>query len=167
VGSIAISSIVFACVSGGAITGILFRNVLPKHHLSTDSQYAVRLAMGLVGTTSALVLGLLISSGKTYYDRQSAELTQTSARIIFLDRVLAHYGPETKEARDRCAPPSPTVSIGSGRRSAEETSRWHRHPPPRKLSLTKFRHCLRRTTCNARSRPRRLTLRWVSAKRAG
>ncbi|MCI0353629.1 MAG: DUF4239 domain-containing protein, partial [Acidobacteria bacterium] len=31
---------------------------------------------------------------------QSSELTQMSANIIVLDRVLARYGPETKEARD-------------------------------------------------------------------
>jgi hypothetical protein len=58
------------------------------------------MGMGLVATVAALVLGLLISSAKSFYDAQSAELTQVSARIILLDRLLAHYGPETKEARD-------------------------------------------------------------------
>jgi hypothetical protein len=56
--------------------------------------------MGLVGTMSALVLGLLVASAKGSYDAQSAELTQMSANIALLDRVLAHYGPETKETRD-------------------------------------------------------------------
>jgi hypothetical protein len=37
---------------------------------------------------------------KNFYDVQSNELTQMSANVILLDRVLAHYGPETKEARD-------------------------------------------------------------------
>jgi Protein of unknown function (DUF4239) len=58
------------------------------------------MGMGLVATMAALVLGLLISSAKSFYDAQNAELTQVSARIILLDRLLAHYGPETKEARD-------------------------------------------------------------------
>jgi len=49
---------------------------------------------------AALALGLLVSSAKTFYDTQSSELTQLSANVILLDRVLAHYGPETKEARD-------------------------------------------------------------------
>ena len=55
--------------------------------------------MGLVGTMAALVLGLLVASAKGSYDAQSAELTQSAANIALFDRVLALYGPETKETR--------------------------------------------------------------------
>ena len=48
---------------------------------------------------AALVLALLIASAKSSYDAQRSEVTQISANIILLDRVLAHYGPETKDAR--------------------------------------------------------------------
>jgi len=98
--SIAISSIVFASVFGGALLGMFLRVTLPQHHLNEGSKDVVRLGMGLVATLSALVLGLLIASAKGSYDAQSNELTQMSAQIVLLDRVLAHYGPETKEARD-------------------------------------------------------------------
>jgi len=97
--SITISLIVFACVFGGALLGLLLRAVLPKHHLSSETKDIVKLGMGLVGTMAALVLGLLVASAKGSYDAQSAELTQLSANIALLDRVLAMYGPETKEAR--------------------------------------------------------------------
>ena len=98
--SLAISAIVFACVFGGAILGMFLRARLPQHHLGTDSKDTVKLGMGIVATLSALVLGLLIASAKSSYDAQSAELTQMSAKVILLDRILAHYGPETKETRD-------------------------------------------------------------------
>jgi hypothetical protein len=49
---------------------------------------------------AALVLGLLIASAKGSYDTQRSELTQLATDVILLDRVLAHYGPETREARD-------------------------------------------------------------------
>src|SRR5882724_3686635 len=52
--------------------------------------------MGLVGTMAALVLGLLVASAKGSYDAPSSELTQISANIVLLDRILAHYGPEAK-----------------------------------------------------------------------
>jgi hypothetical protein len=55
--------------------------------------------MGLLATMSALVLALLISSAKSSHDTQSNEVTQMAADFIQLDRVLAHYGPETKDAR--------------------------------------------------------------------
>jgi hypothetical protein len=56
--------------------------------------------MGLVGTMTALVLGLLIASAKSSFDTQRNGLAQLSANLIFLDRVLAHYGPEAKDARE-------------------------------------------------------------------
>jgi len=94
-----ISLIVFACVFGGALLGIFLHASLPQHHLSNESKDIVKLGMGLVGTMAALVLGLLVASAKGSYDTQSAELTQMSANVALLDRVLAHYGPETKESR--------------------------------------------------------------------
>lgn len=98
--SIAISLIAFACVFGGALAGMLLRGSLPQHHISSDSKETVKLGMGLVSTMSALVLGLLVSSAKSFYDTQGAELNQSAADAVAVDRLLAHYGPETKEARD-------------------------------------------------------------------
>ena len=45
-------------------------------------------------------MALLTNSAKSSYDTQRNEVTQLSANVILLDRVLAHYGPETKESRD-------------------------------------------------------------------
>ncbi len=94
-----ISWIVFACVFGGALLGMILRVTLPAHHLSADSKDVVKLGMGLVATMSALVLSLLVASAKTSFDAQGNQLQQMSANVVLLDRVLAHYGPETKEAR--------------------------------------------------------------------
>jgi hypothetical protein len=96
---ITVSLIVFACVFGGALLGILLHAYLPQHHLGGDSKDIVKLGMGLVGTMAALVLGLLVASAKGSYDAQSAELTQMAANIALLDRGLALYGPETKDTR--------------------------------------------------------------------
>jgi hypothetical protein len=43
---------------------------------------------------------LLIASVKSFYDTQNNGLTEMSAKVVLLDRVLAHYGPDAKEARD-------------------------------------------------------------------
>jgi hypothetical protein len=98
--SIAISLITFTFVFGGALLGISLCSILPKHHLSADSKDVVKLGIGLVGTMAALVLGLLIASAKSSYDTQSIELMEMSSRVVLLDRILAHYGPETQESRD-------------------------------------------------------------------
>ncbi len=98
--SIAISVIVFAFLFGGAVLGMFLRAVLPQGRLG-DSQDAVKLGMGLVTTMSALVLGLLVTSARGFYETQNTHVTEMSATVVVLDRVLAAYGPETKEARDR------------------------------------------------------------------
>ena len=74
--------------------------VLPHHHLSAETKDSVKLTMGLVATMAALVLGLLIAAAKDKYDKESSGVTQMAAKIIFLDRMLANYGPETKDVRD-------------------------------------------------------------------
>jgi hypothetical protein len=75
------------------------RNKLPAQHLDSETKDIVLVVIALVGTMSALVLGLLISSAKATYDTRRNQLLQVSADIILLDSTLAHYGPETKEAR--------------------------------------------------------------------
>ncbi len=96
---LSISLAVFGCVFGGALVGIALRTVLPEHHLSAETKDVVKGAMALVGTMSALVLGLLVASAKATYDTQKDELTSLSANVTLLDRVLGHYGPESAEAR--------------------------------------------------------------------
>src|SRR5271167_2235029 len=80
--------------------GMTIHTLLPEPHLNTESKDVIKLGMGLIATMSALVLALLTSSAKGSYDTQRNEVTQVSANVILLDRVLAHYGPETKESRD-------------------------------------------------------------------
>ena len=97
--SLAISGIVFGCIAGGMVLGMILRSILPEKHLSAETKGIVNLGMGLIGTMTALVLGLLIASAKSSYDAQRNGLAQMSGNVILLDRALAHYGPESKEAR--------------------------------------------------------------------
>jgi hypothetical protein len=97
---VTISCIVFACILGGILVGMILRAVLPEHHLSSESKDVVKLGMGLIGTMTALVLGLLIASAKSSFDTQRTGLAQMSANLIMLDRALAHYGPEAKPVRE-------------------------------------------------------------------
>ena len=98
--AIGIGLIVLVCVFGGSLLGMFLHTILPEHHLSADSKDVIKLGMGLTATMSALVLALLTNSAKGSFDTQRNELTQMAANIILLDRILAHYGPETKDARD-------------------------------------------------------------------
>jgi hypothetical protein len=94
--------IVFGCLLGAVLIGRTLRGLLPEAHLSTESKDAVKLAMGLVATMSALVLGLLVSSAKGAYDTERSEVILMASKITFLGRVLAAYGPEAAGIRAQC-----------------------------------------------------------------
>ena len=97
---IEISLIVFACVFAGALLGMFLRVVIPKHHLSAETENVIKLGMGLIATMAALVLGLLIATAKSSYETQDEAIKHTAARVLMLDHMLAKYGPETKDARN-------------------------------------------------------------------
>jgi hypothetical protein len=97
--AVAIAGGMFVCCIGAAVLGTRLRIRLPSNHLSDDSRDVIKLVMGLVATMSALVLGLLIASSKSFYDNQTAEIQALSAKIVALDFVLAQYGPEAAPVR--------------------------------------------------------------------
>jgi hypothetical protein len=98
--AVTVASIAFVCIFGGAILGLVIRSILPDHHMSNDARDVVKLGAGLIATLAALVLGLLVSSAKGTLDTMNSGLTQDGAKIILLDRILANYGPETKDIRE-------------------------------------------------------------------
>jgi hypothetical protein len=98
--SLAIALVAFACIFGGALTGLFIQRFLPTHHLRSDSRDSIKVGVGLVSTMAGLVLGLLVGSAKISFDSMNAGLTQRGAKLITLDRILAQYGPEATDVRD-------------------------------------------------------------------
>ena len=95
-----IGFIVLVMVFGGAILGMLIRRKLPESHLSDETQSVVRLSMGVVGTLTAMVLGLLVATASTTFNTRNQEVTQLAAKVIQLARLLQRYGPEADGERD-------------------------------------------------------------------
>lgn len=95
-----ISLIAFGFIFGGMLLGMFVRRMLPEHHLSDESKDAVKLGIGMIATLAALVIGLLIASAKGSFDTMNNGLMQSSAKVMLLDRLMANYGAETREARD-------------------------------------------------------------------
>jgi hypothetical protein len=74
--------------------GMYVRRHLPEPHLSADTKDTVKIAMGLVATMSALLLGLLVSSTQDSYKTVQSQVVTLGAKISFMDRLLSLYGPE-------------------------------------------------------------------------
>jgi hypothetical protein len=99
--SLNIALVSAGCIFGGVVAGMFLKSRLPDHHLSNDSKDTIKLGAGMLATLSALILGLLVSSAKSTFDTVNAEIMQGASKLIYLDRVLANYGPETKPAREQ------------------------------------------------------------------
>ena len=75
------------------------RSVLPERYFTDEAKDVLRLALGLITTLSALVLGLLVSTAKSSYDAKRGQVTQLATDVILADRSLELYGSETTSAR--------------------------------------------------------------------
>jgi hypothetical protein len=67
--------------------------------MSEDSRHLLQTGLGIIGTMAGLVLGLLVASATSSYNAQRAELDDVSSKVVLLDRVLEHYGPEAGASR--------------------------------------------------------------------
>jgi hypothetical protein len=89
----------FAVIFGGALVGVFTARALPEHHLSDKTRTVVSLSMAVVGTLSALVLGLMISTANTAFSTQSREVVAISVDLIQMERMMQRYGPDANEVR--------------------------------------------------------------------
>jgi uncharacterized membrane protein (DUF485 family) len=94
-----IALILFIGLVSVTLLGGCLRRFLPAEQLNAESKDAVKLALGLVATMTAILLGLLISSAKGSFDTARTEVMQMAAKVTLLDRVLKLYGPEAMDAR--------------------------------------------------------------------
>ena len=94
-----IGLISFIAIFGGALVGVFAARALPEHHLSSETRTAVTVSVAIVGTLSALVLGLMISTASSSFSARSNEVTEISSYLIRMDRILQRYGPEAQNAR--------------------------------------------------------------------
>lgn len=104
---------VFGMTFGGVLGGIWLQRLLPKHHLNNDSQATVNVAIGLLATMTALILGLVTASAKDSFDTLDAAVKESAVEVLTLDRMLVRYGPESESARDALR-----TSLLNGRKTA-------------------------------------------------
>src|SRR3954454_2186839 len=89
----------FAAIFGGALIGLFARSRLPGPHLSNETQSVVTVSVAVIGTLSALVLGLMISAANGSFSKRSDEVRELSLQVIRVERNLRRYGSETDDAR--------------------------------------------------------------------
>jgi type III secretory pathway component EscR len=95
-----ISLVVLVIVFCSALLGMLLSRILPQNHLTDQTKSVVTVSMGVVGTLTALVLGLLIAAAASSFNTKNQEVILIAADVIRVDRLLRRYGPEAEPLRD-------------------------------------------------------------------
>lgn len=98
-GHLTIGLISFVAIFGGVIIGILAARRLPGHHLNPETQSAITVSVAVLGTLSALVLGLMVTAANSSFSTRSEEVRELSLQLIRIERNLRRYGPEADDAR--------------------------------------------------------------------
>jgi hypothetical protein len=96
-----IALVVVVTTIGCGILGLFLQRWPPERHLSDDTRDLINRVTGLVGTMTALVLGLLIASANSFYNNQKSSLEVTAAKLLQLDGVLRRYGLEAQSIREQ------------------------------------------------------------------
>lgn len=95
-----VAILVFLALEGGALFGMGAQRWLKAHHLSKETQEAVKLGVGMVAAMSSLILGLMTASVKGNFDTTGKDVQQYATLLTILDATLQHYGPDAKPARE-------------------------------------------------------------------
>lgn len=93
----------YLATAGGALLGLWASSRLPDHHLGDETSRSVSVGMALVGTLSALVLGLLVNSASASFNKQTEAIEAIAIDALKLDRLLRAYDPTTARIRENLA----------------------------------------------------------------
>ena len=94
------SAILFLILCASAGLGFVIHPRLPERHRSPQSLTLVQLAIGLLVTFTAIVLGLLTTSVKGGFDEAFAARGDYAGKLAALERCLSDYGSETAPMRN-------------------------------------------------------------------
>lgn len=98
--SVATAFLVTFAVFLGSLVGLNLHRVLPRSHLTKETQDVVRLGTGMLSVLASLVLGLLIATAKNAYNTTDQAFRSYAAEIALLNETLRDYGAEAAKPRD-------------------------------------------------------------------
>jgi hypothetical protein len=119
------------CVCAGA--GFFVNSRLHERHRSPESIELVQLAISLLVTFVAIVLGFLTNSVKSGFESAYSARGAYAGQLVQVDRCLRDYGPETQPMRDKLRSYVAAVIA----------STWPSEPPPTGISYPDISHMKR------------------------
>lgn len=95
------AAFIFLLLVGGCAAGMRLKTRLKEHHRTQETLDSVRMIVGIIVTFAALVLGLLVTSGKAEFDDHTDVYRRYGASLIQLDQRLQEYGRDADPIRTK------------------------------------------------------------------
>lgn len=97
--TVLMSAVIVVILFGSAVVAMFVARFLPDNHLSSETKSVVSVSVAVIGTLSALVVGLLISTANSSFIAKGQEIADISSNVINLDRFMRRYGQEAEDSR--------------------------------------------------------------------
>lgn len=94
-----IAVLIFFCLLAASLGGRAISERMPSPRRQDDTLNAVRRVASIFVVMTSLVLGLMISSAKSTFERVDRNVRSLATNLIILDRTLVQFGPETNDTR--------------------------------------------------------------------
>ncbi len=114
------AAFIFVLLIGGCAAGMWLKTRLKDHHRTQEALDSVRMIVGILVTFAALVLGLLVTSGKAEFDDHTDVYRRYGASLIQLDQRLQEYGAEAEPIRAKLRAYTASVIVDT----------WSNEPKP-------------------------------------
>lgn len=88
-----VSLVAFLGMFGGVVFAQIISRRLADHHVSSKTQDAVKLGVGMVAAMTSLILGLMTASVKQNFDSTDKDVHSYALSILSLETDLRHAGP--------------------------------------------------------------------------
>lgn len=133
------AGIVLFVLVGSTVLGLFVQSLLGERHRGRETTELVRLVSAMMVTFTGLVLGLLLTTVKSSFDRIDSQLKVFSAQLIQLDQTLRLYGADADAARGqlRSYAAVAIASTWTGSRNPPAITIPRYHPSDRPASRTR------------------------------
>jgi hypothetical protein len=97
--AVQIALVILLIVFAGAMLGMLVGQKLVPHHVTPETNRVITTSTAVIGTMTALVISLLLSSATSSFSTRNDTVAQLSTNIVRLDGLLRRYGADADAAR--------------------------------------------------------------------
>jgi hypothetical protein len=132
--------IVFALLCGSTAVGTLLKSQLLKPYTQTGALESMSLVISFLVTITAIVIGLLINSTKSFIDATQDHWAMFAGQLIQLDQSMRNYGSESEPLRRQLQSFTAAAIVNFWRADAVPTSVTY--PDVRNLSRDEARQVL-------------------------